>query len=248
MSLSRASIAFAVLLAAAHAQEVGSLSGTVVDLSGYEVRGAQLRLLGTNGEIPQALSGGKGEFRFPKIAPGTYSIEATGSGFARATAQSIKVTGGAETTVKIVMKVAILERCDPGPKTKSAPIPSSVAEIAGVVKGPWPPANDSDWNPAENVLITAAGPMLLTETGPKSGGLAASTRTDKEGRFKLPIQEPGRYTIVAHQDGYTDFMVEDIVVKTGQRVTILPGLPLDVCLTWDGCAPHREFPPPFCLD
>jgi hypothetical protein len=146
------------------------------------------------------------------------------------------------------MKVAILERCDPGPKTKSAPIPSSVAEIAGVVKGPWPPANDSDWNPAENVLITAAGPMLLTETGPKSGGLAASTRTDKEGRFKLPIQEPGRYTIVAHQDGYTDFMVEDIVVKTGQRVTILPGLPLDVCLTWDGCAPHREFPPPFCLD
>jgi hypothetical protein len=248
MSLSRASIAFAVLLAAAHAQEVGSLAGTVVDLSGYEVRGAQLRLLGTNGEIPQALSGGKGEFRFPKIAPGTYSIEATGSGFARATAQSIKVTGGAETTVKIVMKVAILERCDPGPKTKSAPIPSSVAEIAGVVKGPWPPANDSDWNPAENVLITATGPMLLTETGPKSGGLAASTRTDKEGRFKLPIQEPGRYTIVAHQDGYTDFMVEDIVVKTGQRVTILPGLPLDVCLTWDGCAPHREFPPPFCLD
>jgi hypothetical protein len=241
MSLSRACVVCAVLLAAAQAQEVGSLAGTVVDPLGAGVWGADLRLRGINGEVAW-IEGGKGEFRFPNLRPGEYSIEARVPGFATTTVEAIKVARDTETTVKVVMKLD-LPNCDQGPRTKQDPIESASSEIAGTVEvlRPRPVENGLGWEPAENVLIAATGPMLLTETGPKSGGLAASTRTDKEGHFKLAIQEPGRYTITAHRDGYTDFIAEDIVVRKGQRTVIERTIPLNLCPAADRCAPNREF-------
>jgi len=234
------------------AQEVGSLAGTVVDRSGAAIPGVQLTLRGINGEVARIFSGGKGEFRFPKLLPGTYSIEASAPGLIYNAAKDFRVASGAEATAKIVMEVfARYADCGPGPRTRFDSIEPALAEFAGVVEGPVPipPAGARSWvnRPVENVLITAIRPMLLTETGSKSGGVAASTRTDKEGRFKLVIPEPSRYTVTAHKDGYADFIVEDIVTGKGLRTTILWTLPLGPCPTAGQCEPDRNFPPLICM-
>jgi hypothetical protein len=217
MSFPRVCIVCAVLLAAAQAQEVGSLAGTVVDLLGAVIPGAQLRLLGIKGEVARVRSGADGEFRFPNLLPGIYSIEVTAPGLVAQGATELRVYSG---------------------------------EIAGVVEGSVPSpagARAPVWGPPENVLITAIGPILLTEAGPKSGNLADSTRTDKKGHFNLSIREPGRYTVTAHQDGHADFIVEDVAARRGLRTTILWTLPLRLCPTADRCEPVREFPPLICM-
>jgi len=189
--------------------------------------------------------GSKGEFRFPNLRPGEYSIEARVSGFATTTVEAIKVARDTETTLKVVMSLD-LPNCGQGPRTKQDPIESTSSEIADTVE-----VNRSTYPyqfvPAESVLITAIGPTLLTEAGPKSGSLVASTHTDKEGHFKLEIQEPGRYTVTAHQDGHADFIVEDVVTRKGLRTTILWTLPLNSCPTADRCEPARDFPPLICM-
>ncbi len=209
--------------------------------------GVHLRLREIVGDAAQTQSGGKGEFRFQNLPPGIYSVEATAPGFARTTAEAIRVASRAEANVKIVMKIAPLFSCDPGPKTRFDPIQSTSSEIVGVVEGSPAGVKGPGWNHAENALITVTGPMLLTDTGPKSGNLVASTLTDKEGHFKLSIQEPGRYTVTAHQDGHADFVVEDIEARKGQRTTIQWALPLSLCPAADRCEPVREFPPLICM-
>jgi len=94
MSISRACIVCAVLLAAAQAQEVGSLAGTVVDLLGAVIPGAQLRLLGIKGEVARVRSGADGEFRFPNLLPGIYSIEVTAPGLVAQGATELRVYSG----------------------------------------------------------------------------------------------------------------------------------------------------------
>ena len=250
MSLSRACIACAVLLAAAQAEEVGSLAGTVVDQSGAGVSGVQLRLREIVGDRAQAQSGGRGEFRFSNLAPGIYSIEATASGFDSASAGPIRVPSRAEATVKIVMRLGREVSCDPGPRVRFDPIQSTSSEIDGVVEGPGSVPSGVKypiWGPRENVLVTATGPILLTENGRTSGGLVALTHTDKKGHFILAIQEPGMYTVTAHQDGYADFIVEDVVARAGQRAAIQWPIPLSFCPTAGHCESNREFLPLVCM-
>ncbi|MGA2040668.1 MAG: carboxypeptidase-like regulatory domain-containing protein [Bryobacteraceae bacterium] len=252
MSLLRACIACAVFLAAAQAEEVGSLAGVVTDLSGSVIPGAQLTLRGAAGEVARILSGGEGEFRFSSLPSGTYSINARAPGLVSMTLEDIRVEHD-KITVAIIMTVAsrYQDNCDPGPKIKLDPIQPGFSEVTGVVEGPVPiPSPETrTWvpRPVENVLITASGPTLLTETGPKHMGLVVSTHTDKDGRFTPPIQGPGLYTITAHRYGYADFIVDEVVASKGQRTTIRWHLPLEPCPSPDGCKANRRFLSIICM-
>ncbi|MGA2154447.1 MAG: carboxypeptidase-like regulatory domain-containing protein [Bryobacteraceae bacterium] len=226
MSLLRASIAFAVLLAAAQGQEVGSLAGTVVDPLRAVVPGAHLTLRGTAGEVAQTSSGKNGDFRFSNLAPGVYSVEAISPGLLTKTVAKIKVATGTERVVEIAMAVAAPPICDAGPRFSFDPIESNSAEIAGAVEV-------AGFRFAGNVLITAARR--------NNRGLVASTRTDKDGRFKLPIQGAGKYAVTAHEDGYADFIVEEVEVTKGHRTTINWNLALRLCPSRGRCRPEKYF-------
>lgn len=240
MSLSRACIVCAVLLAAAQAQGVGSVAGTVLDPLRATIPDAQLRLIGTNGEAAQTRSGRDGEFRFSNVPPGIYSIAVTSPGFIAKTVAKVRVTSGSETTRRVVLAVVPVPNCNAGPKFRFDRIESASSEIIGAVVG-------EVHNDVTNFALTPAENVPITATGQKGNQPAASARTDMDGHFKLAIQNPGRYTVTAHQDGHADFIVKDVKVRRGRRITILETLPLGLCRAGDRCEPMKSSDPVVCM-
>jgi len=89
----------------AFAQGYGSISGTVTDTTGAVVSGANVTAtqVGT-GQVLTTISTGGGEFVFPSLAPSTYNVSASHSGFEAYTEKGIQVRADASVTVNIGLK------------------------------------------------------------------------------------------------------------------------------------------------
>ncbi|MBI2834369.1 MAG: TonB-dependent receptor [Acidobacteria bacterium] len=97
-----------VLVSAAPAfAQTGSVSGTVADESGGVVPGATVTLSGPAGR-EVVTSGAQGDYRFENVAPSTYEVTATLTGFAPATAQNIAVGAGNVDVPQLVLTLAQL--------------------------------------------------------------------------------------------------------------------------------------------
>lgn len=106
----------------AHAQSVnGVVTGTVTDPSGAVVPGAAVTLTNTGTGIAQtATTSGIGEYRFPLVPPGTYSIEVSAKGFATAKGNGIAVA--ASQTVPFPVKMTVASTGDVVEVTTQAPL------------------------------------------------------------------------------------------------------------------------------
>src|SRR5262249_23539423 len=97
----------AALLPCALAQTVvsGDIAGTVTDPSGAVVPNVALTLKSlASGEVKRAATGKSGDFRFSLLQPGTYTLEASSSGFAKSEKQ-VTVDLGQVQNVKIQLGV-----------------------------------------------------------------------------------------------------------------------------------------------
>lgn len=85
----------------------GSINGTVVDQSGALVAAARVKLTGENRPLNQeVLSGADGQFSFTNIAPGSFELTITSTGFATQTVSGILHPGQIDTLPQIVLLVA----------------------------------------------------------------------------------------------------------------------------------------------
>src|SRR3954468_19461155 len=95
--------------ATTQAQAAGaSVSGRVTDPAGAAVRGATVTLY-ARGRTQLRLSTATddaGAYRFERLAPGEYIVEAEGRGFARASASPITVARGAQASLDFRLEVA----------------------------------------------------------------------------------------------------------------------------------------------
>jgi len=91
-----------LLLCGAGAPAQSSLRGTVTDPSGASVPGAAVRLASTTG-TKHARTGETGEFSFPHLAPGRYSLQVTAEGFAP-TRQDLVIDGAAVADVRLAIQ------------------------------------------------------------------------------------------------------------------------------------------------
>jgi hypothetical protein len=78
-------------LTAAAQEQRGSIEGLVRDTSGAVMPGATVEAKADNGAVITAVTDATGMFRFPSVAPGTYTLTATISGFAPQTLTDIRV-------------------------------------------------------------------------------------------------------------------------------------------------------------
>jgi outer membrane receptor protein involved in Fe transport len=72
-------------------EQRGAIEGLVKDTSGAVMPGATVEAKAENGAVVSTVTDASGTFRFPSVAPGTYSVTATLSGFAPQTLGDIRV-------------------------------------------------------------------------------------------------------------------------------------------------------------
>jgi hypothetical protein len=88
-----------------------SLSGNVVDTSGAAIPGATVTILNTaTGVSKTQTADAHGHFIFLQLAPGTYSIVATGTGFKKSEVPSLTLTVGETQTMRIEMQVGTVQQ------------------------------------------------------------------------------------------------------------------------------------------
>ena len=87
----------------AHAQyEDGSLVGTIRDSSGAVVSGATVSATNTaTGITAKTTTTGEGDYEFPSLRTGVYTITATAKGFAQAVAQDITISVGSRQRIDL---------------------------------------------------------------------------------------------------------------------------------------------------
>src|SRR5690349_14024850 len=106
--MKRAALLLLALLfpAFAHAQAVGAIAGIGTDESGAVIPGVTVEATNPGTGIPRTtVTGGDGHYSLPQVAPGTYTIKATLSGFKEVTRPGIPVSVG--DTSRVDFKLAV---------------------------------------------------------------------------------------------------------------------------------------------
>ena len=100
-------LALTLSAGAASAQEQrGSIEGVVKDTSGGVLPGVTVTVQGLSGAKLEAVTDAEGIFRFPSVAPGTYSVAANLAGFAPRNVSNVQVSLGQARRVEFTLPVA----------------------------------------------------------------------------------------------------------------------------------------------
>jgi hypothetical protein len=105
LAVAFALVAFALVLPAGAQEQVGSIRGTVTDASAAVLPGASIEAVSAGGTRLTTMTNSVGEFRFPRVPPGTYSVIARLDGFTPAERQNVSVTLGATASVDFTLEV-----------------------------------------------------------------------------------------------------------------------------------------------
>lgn len=103
-----ASILALVCVALVNAQTATTMTGRITDRQGADVAGATVTLYARErpAERLETVTDKTGSYRFERLAPGEYLIEARGEGFTRSTAQRVRIESGANPALDISLVIA----------------------------------------------------------------------------------------------------------------------------------------------
>ncbi|HZG53110.1 MAG TPA: carboxypeptidase regulatory-like domain-containing protein [Pyrinomonadaceae bacterium] len=158
-------LAFALTASFVAAQGTGSLRGTITDEFGGIVVGATVTLVNAAGAEKTATTNDDGLYAFNNLAPGTYTVRATTTGFGLYENAAVVVAAGRREALDIKLSV-MLERED---VTVAADSPISTEaennQSALVIKGTDLDALPDDPDDLAAALLALAGPSAGPEGG-----------------------------------------------------------------------------------
>ena len=168
------------------------VSGRVSDDTGAPVAGAALYLIPTESRFSaQATSLTDGSFQFSAVRDGTYRLSGSAPGF---------LSGDAPDAVRIA-----------GQEVRGVALRlSRSATLTGRVLGLDPEALESAWVSASSGASDP--PVMVYSSTP-------SSRTDREGRYKITDLAPGEWRIFAHARGRA--IQEPLQIAPGAREAVL---------------------------
>ena len=158
-----------LLLPVAASAQTASLHGQVTDPSGAVIPGAAISL--TGGTAPavapiQTQSGADGQYAIRGLAPGSYAISVTASGFAPLTIPNVTLAAGQSKDLKLPLAIAIeQQQVQVESETQSVGISPDQNAGAVVLKGSAIDALSDDPTELQNELQALAGPAA----GPNGG-------------------------------------------------------------------------------
>ena len=105
--LPRAVLLILLSASVAFAQGTSSISGTVVDTAGGAVPGVAVVVTSESGQTLETTTNGEGIFNIPSIAPGTYKVTVSLTGFKTAVTE-VRVAPATPVAVKIALEVGAI--------------------------------------------------------------------------------------------------------------------------------------------
>ena len=121
---------------AAQSFNTGTLIGAVTDPSGAVVPGAQITLRdSTTGQAHNVTTNNAGQYSFPAVPPGTYSVSATHSGFSEVSAPRVVIEIGKSSTVNLTLEVGTSQQVVEVNTTPGAELQTLDASLGSVVGG-----------------------------------------------------------------------------------------------------------------
>ena len=166
-----------------------NLEGTVTDSSGGSISGATVRIL--QKETKQELerrSNPEGLYRFPAIAPGTYSVTVTNPGFKTKVNTRVKLDAGETYTLDVRLDVGaatdrieiIAEAGPPERSSAEASIVLGATEIANL------PVNGRDWS-----ALTLLAPFAQDDGGGNQRTIRYAGRAIDDNNFNFDGVDAG---------------------------------------------------------
>ena len=101
-------VAFALAAPASAQEQVGSIAGKVLDSANEALPGATVEATQAGGAKLTAITGPAGEFRFPRVPPGRYTVSAKLEGLSPAEPQNVVVMLGQASTLSFTLGVGVV--------------------------------------------------------------------------------------------------------------------------------------------
>jgi len=162
-------VAASLLLPVAAAAQTASLHGQVTDPSGAVIPGAVISLKtgASAGAAPiQTQSGADGQYSLRALAPGSYTVSVTASGFAPLTIPNVTLAAGQSKELKLPLAIAVeQQQVQVESETQSVGLSPDQNAGAVVIKGDALDALSDDPTELQNELQALAG----SAAGPNGG-------------------------------------------------------------------------------
>jgi hypothetical protein len=217
----------------------GTVQGQVVDPTQAVIPHAKV-VLGMKGgasTLQTTNTDFNGYFKFTGVAPGVYEIIVSRQGFADH-AESVNVEEGKDTEVPAIL---LALGPIPGCADYRLELPTIRFESLG--------ASETQLDGSIAALTgeqLRAVTVSLRRIGHHNNPL--TTSTDGNNQFSFRGTEPGTYALRAARPGYSDFVIDRVEIKLGQRSNISEPLEMDRCPAGVRCKPnHRIRVPELCL-
>ncbi|HVH72565.1 MAG TPA: carboxypeptidase-like regulatory domain-containing protein [Candidatus Dormibacteraeota bacterium] len=201
----------------------GQVVGAVTDPSGAAVPGAKVELRDiATGAVHSTTTNDQGQYLFPQIPPGRYSVTVTASGFAQAIVPLVDVEVAKTSTINVGLKLGKATEIVEVHSTPGAELQTLDSTVGNIVSGEEILALPTFERSATSLLLLQplAMPLQSTSTSQSSrfGGQVAGARSDQNsflldgGEITNPISGNSDYlnAFSGRQEGAVPTPVESI--------------------------------------
>jgi len=170
--------------ATAQTLTTGQVLGQVIDPSGAGVPGANVELRdASTGAIRTATTNSEGQYVFPQVTPGVYSVTVTVVGFAKAVVPSVSVQVDKTATINVSLNLGNTSETVEVRSTAGAELQTMDSTVGNTIGGEEILALPTLGRSATSLLLLQpmAMPQQSTSTGQSSrfGGQVAGARSDQ---------------------------------------------------------------------
>ena len=197
-----------------------TLTGTVLDPQGGGVPDAQVKLyVRQNGVQRNASSDSQGKYRFHRLNPGEYVVEAEAQGFARTGAQSFRLEPGRTLVLDIPLKLAGIAQEIVVTAAGSAQAGEEISKAISVVG--WQEIQARDELSIAEALRTVPGLRYQKLGGP--GALTSLKTRGLRNEDTAILIDGQRLRDVAAPQGDGSGLLGDLMVTNVDRIEVLRG-------------------------
>ncbi len=170
------------------AQDLASISGSVIDPSAALVSGATVDVKNVDtGATRSATTDGAGRFRVPLLAVGNYEVDVRKDGFTEAVQSGIHLVVGQDADVSISLQLGSVSETTTV-VADAPPVSVESADVSGLVGEQQ--IKDLPLNGRSYDLLTALNPGVVNFTWEKTGGPAGVSNSTNGNNFAVSGNRP----------------------------------------------------------